>query len=177
MRRRLVVGRRQAKREGGEGGEPMARKTVYAVRNDSTIMQSFHSNSSLRGLFLALALAALGTLTVTSGCLAVAAGAGAGTAVAYVRGDLDTTLNANFDRSDWAVNEAIKQLQFAKVSEKRDALQAIVIARNASDKKIELRLDKLADDATKLKIRVGTFGDDTLTQAVLERVKANLPVR
>lgn len=117
---------------------------------------------------------ALATLAGTSGCLAVAAGAGAGATVAYVRGDLDATLSANLDRSTRAVNKAIEQLQFAKVSESKDALQAIIIARNASDKKIELHLNKLADDATKLKIRVGTFGDDYLQTAILEKVKANL---
>jgi hypothetical protein len=124
-------------------------------------------------VFLA-ATAALATLAGTSGCLAVAAGAGAGATVAYVRGDLDATLSANLDKSARAVNKAIEQLQFAKVSEAKDALQVIVIARNAADKKIELHLDKLADDATKLKIRVGTFGDDALQTAILEKVKANL---
>ena len=121
-----------------------------------------------------LAGASLATAGTTSGCFAVAAGAGAGAAVAYMRGDLDTTLNAGFEKSVQAANSAIIQLQFAKVSENKDALQAIIIARNAADKKIELRLDKLADDATKLKIRVGTFGDDALTQSVLEKVKSNL---
>ncbi len=126
--------------------------------------------------FLALVglTTALATLAGTSGCLAVAAGAGAGATVAYVRGDLDTTLSANLDRSTRAVNKAIEQLQFAKVSESKDALQVIVIARNAADKKIELHLDKLADDATKLKIRVGTFGDDYLQTTILEKVKSNL---
>ena len=129
--------------------------------------------SSRLAMLLALG-SAFAALTLNSGCLAVAAGAGAGATVAYVRGDLDTTLNAGYEKSVRAVNAAVNQLQFAKVSENKDALQAIIIARNAGDKKIELRLDKLADDATKLKIRVGTFGDDTLTQAILEKVKANL---
>ena len=118
--------------------------------------------------------AALAAMAATSGCVAVVAGAGTGAAVAYVRGDLDTTLNATFDKSVRAVNEAVKQLQFAKVSENKDALQAIIVARNAADKKIELRVDKLTADATKLKIRVGTFGDETLTLAILEKVKSNL---
>ena len=133
-------------------------------------------NSKLhsRRAALVCAIAALATLAGTSGCLAVAAGAGAGATVAYVRGDLDATLNANLDRSSSAVNKAIEQLQFAKISENKDALQAIIIARNASDKKIELHLSKLADDATKLKIRVGTFGDDFLQTTILEKVKANL---
>ena len=126
----------------------------------------------LTGLLAASAL--LATLAATSGCVAVAAGAGAGAAVAYVRGDLDTTLNGNLDKTVRAANKAIAQLQFAKVSERKDALQATIIARNAADKKIELHFDQLADDATKLKIRVGTFGDDSLQTAILEKVKANL---
>ena len=120
------------------------------------------------------AAAALAICALNSGCVAVAAGAGAGAAVAYVRGDLDTTLGANLDRSARAVDKAIEQLKFAKVSENKDALQAIIIARNAGDRRIELRLEKLTDDATKLKIRVGTFGDDTLQMTILEKVKSNL---
>jgi hypothetical protein len=120
------------------------------------------------------AAALLAVLAGTSGCVAVAAGAGAGATVAYVRGDLDMTLGADLERSDRAVNHAIAQLQFAKVSESKDALQAVIIVRNATDKKIELHLEKLASDATKLKIRVGTFGDDSLQVTMLDRIKANL---
>jgi hypothetical protein len=91
-----------------------------------------------------------------------------------VRGDLDITLGADLERTDRAVNNAIAQLQFAEVSESKDALQAVIIVRNAADKTIELHLDKLANDATKLKTRVGTFGDDSLQVTILDRIKANL---
>ena len=119
-------------------------------------------------------MGAIAPLAATSGCLAVAAGAGAGATVAYVRGDLDSTLSASLEKSARAVNRAVEQLQFAKVSEAKDALQVIVVARTAADRKIELHLEKLADDATKLKIRVGAFGDDALQTIILEKVKANL---
>ena len=136
--------------------------------------QLMNIKNSSRILVLLAALIGAAVIGVTSGCLAVAAGAGAGATVAYVRGDLDTTLSATLDRSDFAANEAIKQLQFAKISENRDALQIVIVARNAADKKIELHLQRLADDATKLKIRVGTFGDDLLQTTILETVKKNL---
>ena len=123
---------------------------------------------------LLIASAMLTTVAVTSGCFAVLAGAGAGATVAYVRGDLDVTLNAGFEKSVRAVNKAIDQLKYAKVSENKDALQATIISRNAADKKIEFYVEKLGDDATKLKIRVGTFGDDALQIAILEKVKSNL---
>lgn len=118
--------------------------------------------------------AALATAAGTAGCAAVAAGAGAGVAVAYVRGDLDTTISTGLDKALRASNRAIEQLKFAKISERADAIQATMIARNSADKRIELHLEKLADDATKLKIRVGTFGDDALQVAILDRIKANL---
>lgn len=112
--------------------------------------------------------------TATSGCLAVAAGAGAGATVAYMRGDLDTTLNGSFDKAVRAANRTIDQLRLVKVSENKDALQATIIARNAADKKIELHIARMADDATKLKIRVGTFGDDMLQTEILAKIRSNL---
>ena len=156
----------QAKRE---RCEPLAVRRVYAKL-------TFAMKSTTRARFaLALAMiAATGAQMIHTGCVVVAAGAGAGAAVAYVRGDLDSTLNANLDRSLRAVNKAIDQLQFAKVSEHKDALEAVVIARNASDKKIEIHLNKLTDDAMKLKIRVGTFGDNAVSLAILDKIRANL---
>lgn len=118
--------------------------------------------------------ALVATLMFTSGCVAVAAGAGAGAAVAYVRGDLDATLKANYDKSVHAVEKAIDQLKLAKISEEKNALKAVIITRNAADVKIEMHIERLADDATKLKIRVGTFGNDELQLEVLDRVKKNL---
>jgi len=111
---------------------------------------------------------------MVSGCVAVVAGAGAGAAVAYVRGDLEATLDTGLGPSLRAANQAIGQLKFAKISEKEDALLAIVVVRNAADKKIEIRLEKQSAALTKIKIRVGMFGDEALSMAVLEKVRANL---
>lgn len=119
-------------------------------------------------------VASLTALTLTSGCLAVAAGAGAAGAVAYVRGDLQTTLTSSLDDAERATNRAIQDLAFAKVSEKKDALLAVFIARNAADKKIEIKLDHVGDKTTEVHIRVGVLGDQALSLAVLDKIKANL---
>ena len=118
--------------------------------------------------------AILAGAAVSQGCMMVVAGAGAGAAVAYVRGDLDANLSANLERSSTAVNRAVETLQFAKVSESKDALQAIFVARNAADKKIEIRLETGGDSLTKIKIRVGVFGDEALSVTILEKIKAAL---
>jgi len=118
---------------------------------------------------------ALALLASTSGCLAVAAGAGAGAAVAYVRGQLEANLGADFDVTATATNRAIQQLGFAKVSESKDALTDIFVVRTASDKRIDIKLENLAHGLTKVKIRVGHFfGDEALSISILDKIKANL---
>lgn len=133
------------------------------------------TNSLRRAVAVSTAALALVTMLVTSGCLAVAAGAGAGAAaVAYVRGELQTTVSEDYDATVKATHRAIDQLGFVKVSEKKDALIAILTVRNAADKKIEIRLDRSARNLTQVRIRVGVFGDEALSMAILDKIKANL---
>ncbi|ACB74869.1 DUF3568 family protein [Opitutus terrae] len=122
-------------------------------------------------LSLAVSLAVVAGMT---GCVAVAAGAGAGAAVAWVRGELQTNLSADFENAVRATNRALTQLQLAKISEKKDALNAVITARNAADKKIEIQLANAARNLTKVEIRVGVFGDEPLSIAILEKIKDNL---
>ena len=116
----------------------------------------------------------LAGVAVTSGCLAVAAGAGAGAAVAYVRGQLEANIGSSFDNTIAATNKALQQLSIAKVNEKRDALVCVITARNAADKKIEIRLENAAQQLTKVRIRIGLMGDEQLSISILEKIKANL---
>ena len=115
----------------------------------------------------------LSTLTLNTGCIVIAAGAGAG-AVAYVRGELASSVDANFDRALRASQRTIEQLKFAKVSEKQDALLATLVARNADDKRIEVRVESDGANRTKVKIRIGVIGDESLSMTILDRIKANL---
>lgn len=132
-------------------------------------MKAFFSPLAVRAV-LAAVLTAL--VAGTSGCLAVAAGAaGAGT-VAYIRGELDTTLTSSLANVDGAANRALQELQFVKVNESKDALAAIITARTAQDKKITLTLTKVADNLTRVQIRVGMFGDETISRAILDRITA-----
>lgn len=119
-----------------------------------------------------LALIALGCLQ--SGCLLVAAGAaGAGT-VAYIRGELEANVDGRFDAVASAANEAIGDLKFAKINDSKDALTAIVVARTADDKRIEIKVTKVTDAVSKVTIRVGIFGDETISRTILDRIKSNL---
>lgn len=130
-----------------------------------------HTKKVLPGL----AVVVLGaTVMLNAGCLLVAAGAaGAGT-VAYVRGELTASLGNDLGAVEKATGRAIEQLKFAKVSETADALSARFVVRTAQDKKIEVVLTKIGEALTKVEIRVGVFGDETVSMTILDKIKANL---
>src|SRR4051812_19018364 len=97
-------------------------------------------------------------LALQSGCVLVAAGAAAGAGtVAYVRGELDATVSKSYENAVQASGRAIDQLQFAKISEQKDALSAKFTARTAQDKKVTIIVSKVSDTLTRVQIRVGVF--------------------
>ncbi|WP_404422016.1 DUF3568 family protein [Nibricoccus sp. IMCC34717] len=130
------------------------------------------NQSPVRLAFVSLSLLLLPLL---GGCGAMAVGAGAGAGVvAYIRGELAGDVDAGLDRTLRAANRAVEQLKFAKVSEKSDALTGTIIARTADDTKVEIRVERVTDSTTKVRIRVGLIGDQAISMQVWERVKGAL---
>lgn len=133
------------------------------------------TNPRFLSLFRVLALLGLGSaVAFSSGCVAVAAGAAGAGAVAYVRGELRVSLANDYDSVVRASTRAVDQLQFAKISERKDALSDEIKVRTARDKKITILLTKEADKLTRVQIRVGLLGDEQVSMAVLDKIKANL---
>jgi hypothetical protein len=134
-------------------------------------------NKTNTGRLLPLLLASsamAASLLLGAGCFLVAAGAaGAGT-VAYIRGELDSPLDAGLETADHAANRAVEQLQFVKVGETKDALKATITARTGDDKKVEIIVTSTGDNLTKVQIRVGVFGDEVISRAILDHIKTNL---
>ena len=135
-------------------------------------MKSFCPRRCSVPVALAALVLVLGS-ALNSGCVLLAVGAGAGT-VAYVRGDLHATLETSVPKAVRAVERAIDDLKFAKVSETQDALNAEIIARTALDKKVTVFVERKGDDVTEVRIRIGAFGDQELSVAILDKIKARL---
>ncbi|HVZ66236.1 MAG TPA: DUF3568 family protein [Lacunisphaera sp.] len=135
-----------------------------------------NKNPTLSTVWLRQALAlvvAASSLIVLPGCIVAAAGAGAG-AVAYVRGELDANLNTDYSKVVESTRRSIKDLEFALVSENKDALKAVFVARTALDKKVEITVENSGKRLTHIKIRVGLFGDESLSVSILDKIKAGL---
>lgn len=121
-----------------------------------------------------LAVALLGVTAATTGCIAVAAAAGAGAGVAWIRGALETNLDRDLDRVYRATQEAVRGLEFAVVTERKSSVDATVVARTALDKKVEVVLKQAGAKTTHVSIRVGVFGDEAMSLAILDRIKEAL---
>jgi hypothetical protein len=120
-------------------------------------------------------LLVLAALPWLAGCVVVAAGAVGAGAVAYVRGELEASVENNLDATYRATQRALAALEFAKISEHKSALDAGLVSRTALDKKVEVKLTKVTDKLTKVQIRIGLVGDQQLSLTILDKIKAELP--
>lgn len=131
----------------------------------------FPAPGSLRLLVL-LGLAA--ALPWLSGCVVVAAGAVGAGAVAYVRGELSSSVEADLDAAYAAAQRALAKLEFAKIDQRKSGLDAQLVHRTALDKRVEIQLKKVTDRLTKIEIRVGLVGDQELSLTLLDKIRSEL---
>ena len=125
-----------------------------------------------------LIVAMMATLLVfANGCIllgigAVAAGGAAG--YAYVDGEEKATVGYSIDRTWSATQGAMKDLEFPVTSQAKDSLEANLTARNASNTEIKINLKNISPTATEIRVRVGTFGDESLSRIILDKINARL---
>jgi len=98
---------------------------------------------------------------------------GVGT-VAYVKGDLEAVEAANLEKVYKATEKALDELELAVTKKSKDAMSAVIIARDAADKKITIKLSAAQEDTTKISIRAGTFGNETKSRMIYEQIKKYL---
>ena len=130
----------------------------------------------MRTHLVCLVLLLAGLMVHSTGCLAVAAGAGAAGTVAYMRGDLEVEEPYPIDAVYTASRETMEQLKLSVLEGKtqQDALSAVIVARDAEDKRIMIRLKAATEETTKISIRIGTFGDQTKAHRIYNRMRENL---
>ena len=117
-------------------------------------------------------------LTLTNGCFLFVAGAlvaGGVAGYSYVNGELKVTAGATMNEAYDASLSAMSDLQFTVTGKSKDALQGEVDARNSSNTAIVIKLKYVSNTATEISIRVGTFGDKTMSDMILDKIKSHLP--
>ena len=112
----------------------------------------------------------------SGGCVVLAVGAGAAGTVAYVKGDLETEVHYGLDQVYTATKTAADDLKLHVITGEggKDALSAVITARDAADKHVSIKLKSVTQDVTKVSIRIGTFGDQTKQRLIFDKIRDNL---
>ncbi len=114
----------------------------------------------------------LSAIMLTSGCL-IAAGAAAG-GVFYAKGDLESTLQATPSQIAAAAESVFADMKVTKLTSVSSDLDAEVVGRSSTDKKITIRSKTKSQNFSTISIRVGVFGDDDLSRTILAKIKKKL---
>jgi endo-beta-N-acetylglucosaminidase D len=123
-------------------------------------------------IFLALLL--VSPVVLVEGCVVAAVGGGAAGTVAYIRGDLEAVEAKDIETVYKATEKALEELGLVVSKKTKDALSAKIIARDAQDKKITIKLNATTEETTKLSIRIGTFGSETKSRLIYQKICDNL---
>ena len=115
------------------------------------------------------------SMTFLGSCAALVVGGAAGAgSFAYVSGELKTSENTSLNKGYKATLKAMSSLRYKVTKSNYDALKGSVVARESGDKKVQVLLKQISDGVTEFKIRVGLFGDEIISQAILKKIQANL---
>lgn len=111
--------------------------------------------------------------------MAVAVGAGAAGTVAYLAGDLEVHEPYDIETVYAASKKALTELELHVVEGRtsKDALSATIVARDAADKQVIVKLKSTLAKGTAVSVRVGTFGNDTKSQLIYDQIRKNLKDR
>lgn len=124
------------------------------------------------GVFLVVVF--IGAAVLAGGCVVVAVGAGAAGTVAYLKGDLEAVEAADLVTVYKATLKALDQLELRVISRSKDLLSAEIIARDAADQKVTIKLKATTENTTKLSVRIGFFGSETKSRFIYQKIHDNL---
>lgn len=122
-------------------------------------------------MLLVMALFSLGT----TGCVGVVVGAGAGAGtMAYMAGEAKTMIAAPLASAVSASEKALKDLQFTGVSATSDAFQGKVLAVDAATRSVSVKLKKVTDSTTEVRVRVGVMGDKAVSAEIISKIRTGV---
>ena len=122
----------------------------------------------------AAVLAVFALALVAPGCVAVVAAGAAGGTVAYMRGELQLNVDGTVNKVHRAALTTVQEQGFILVADEYDKKGTRITARTTEDKRVLVYVDRLTDQTSRIRIRVGHLGDEATSRAVLESILQKL---
>lgn len=113
------------------------------------------------------------------GCAAALVGAGGGAGVgtySYIKGELKVIYAQSYDKMVSATEQAVKDLGFTLKKEKKDELRCRIKARMADGTGVKLAVDKVSEQITQLRIKVGWWGNKGLSIQIMRAIEKRMGV-
>ncbi|MFA6713977.1 MAG: DUF3568 family protein [Victivallales bacterium] len=126
--------------------------------------------------FLAVFAMAL-AVSMSSGCVVALLGLGVGAGIAgtaYYEGKLTGTVDAKPQQVQAATEAAFKELKIQQISSMGDALKATVGGKAEKDSSVTVSIELQKDGKSKVGIRVGTFGNQELSEKIYSEISKQL---
>lgn len=121
------------------------------------------------------ALLAVVSVAMLSGCAAAVVGAAAvGAGYVWYNGALRATLDAPLPEVGVATRRGLDDLDFVGIFGRTDKLRGTVRARMSDGTKIQVKLEAADLDATQVTVRVGTFGDKSISRQIMRHIESRL---
>ena len=124
-------------------------------------------------VMFAIALA----VSMSSGCVVALLGLGVGAGIAgtaYYEGKLTGTVDAKPQQVQAAAEAAFKELKIQQTSSIGDALKAKIVGKAEKDSTVTVSVDLQKDGKSKIGIRVGTFGNQELSEKIYSEINKQL---
>jgi len=133
------------------------------------VKPGFKSLALLCGLLITLS--ACSKRWVVAGAAVAAAGAGT---YAYIKGDLQKSYQASMDKAWSATLKAVDELKMMTESKEQDAFNGTVKGKMADGKSFQIKLKRLDEQSTEIGVRIGTFGDRQISEAIHDKIMSKL---
>ena len=122
--------------------------------------------------------AAVSIMAFGSGCTLAVLGLGVGAGIAgtaYYEGKLTSTLDATPKQIQPAAEAAFKELGIKLVSSTSNSIEAKIVGKSAGDDSVTVTASLKKDGQSKLGVRVGAFGNQTLSEKIYSAIDKRLP--
>lgn len=117
-------------------------------------------------------LIGLAGVLLAAGCAGTGGSATDHGSFTYVRGDLEFSLPVSLDRARAAADAAVADLGHVRLSEDADGAVAVLVSRDAEERRIQIRLESTGPERTDARIRVGILGDQAVSIRVRDAIRA-----
>ncbi len=92
----------------------------------------------------------------------------------YSQGSLRSVEAASMEQVWRASRAALNALDIAELDGQRGAIAGYLDGRTSDLKKVSVKMRRLSEDKTELKIRISSFGDEELSRLIYEKIQTAL---